>query len=153
MLTIRLKSEGKKHQKTMRIVVVDSKKSSISNKYIEKIGWWIPAEHKHSINGEKALAWIAKGAQPSATVHNLLVSDKIIEGNKIPKHNHSEKAIEAKNKKDNPEPAKEEIKTEATMPVEPEVKDPDLVEEIEYTKGDNCEVPNPEEAPVEKVAE
>jgi ribosomal protein S16 len=38
MLTIRLKSEGKKHQKTMRIVVVDSKKSSISNKYIEKIG-------------------------------------------------------------------------------------------------------------------
>jgi|GEM_PF-4453689 len=38
MLTIRLKSEGKKHQKTMRIVVVDSRKSSISNRYIEKIG-------------------------------------------------------------------------------------------------------------------
>jgi ribosomal protein S16 len=38
MLTIRLKSEGKKHQKTMRIVVIDSRKSSVSNNYIEKIG-------------------------------------------------------------------------------------------------------------------
>lgn len=122
MLTIRLKSEGKKHQKTMRIVVVDSKKSSISNKYIEKIGWWIPAEHKHAINGEKALAWIAKGAQPSATVHNLLIADKIIEGNKIPKHNHSEKAIEAKNKKDNPEPVKETVKEEAKEQIVEESK-------------------------------
>jgi len=34
---------------------------------------------------------------------------------------------------------------EATMPVEPKVKDPDLVEEIEYTKGDDCEVAKPEE--------
>jgi len=38
MLTIRLKREGKKHQATMRIIVVDSKKSSISNKYTEKVG-------------------------------------------------------------------------------------------------------------------
>lgn len=37
------------------------------------------------------------------------MADKIIEGNKIPKHNHSEKAIEAKNKKDNPGPVKDEV--------------------------------------------
>jgi len=132
MLTIRLKSEGKKHQKTMRIVIIDSRKSSISNRYIEKIGWWIPAEHKHAINKEKALYWISKGAKPSATVHNLLIEDKIIEGNKIPKHNHSQKAVEPKKeepavvKEETPEPIKEEavsepeIVKEESAPVEEE---------------------------------
>ena len=107
MLTIRLKSEGKKHQKTMRVVIIDSRKSSISSKFIEKIGWWIPAEHKHSINKDRALYWISKGAKPSITVYNLLIEDKVIEGNKIPKHKHSEKALETKEAKE--EKPKEEI--------------------------------------------
>lgn len=107
MLTIRLKSEGKKHQKTMRVVVIDSRKSSISSKFIEKIGWWIPAEHKHSINKDRALYWISKGAKPSITVYNLLIEDKVVEGNKIPKHKHSEKALETKEVKE--EKPKEEI--------------------------------------------
>ncbi len=128
MLTIRLKSEGKKHQKTMRIVVVDSRKSSISNRYIEKIGWWIPADHKYAVNKERALYWISKGAKPSTTVHNLLIEEKIIEGNKIPKHNHSEKAIEAKNKKDNPEVVKTENKEEKKE-IKEETK-PEVAEEI-----------------------
>ena len=154
MLTIRLKSEGKKHQKTMRIVVVDSKKSSISNKYIEKIGWWIPAEHKHAINGEKALAWIAKGAQPSATVHNLLVTDKIIEGAKIPKHNHSDKAIEAKNKKDNPEPIKEAVKEDVkeTIVEEKKIETKEVVEEPkEEIKNDEIAQPEVSETPSQEI--
>jgi small subunit ribosomal protein S16 len=125
----------------MRIVVIDSRKSSISNRYTEKIGWWIPAEHTHSINKERALYWISKGAKPSSTIHNLLIEDKIIEGSKIPKHNHSDKAIEAKNKKDNPvavvveevkpEPATEEVKTEEVKeePVE-ETKVEEIKEEV-----------------------
>ena len=133
MLTIRLKSEGKKHQKTMRIIVIDSRKSSISNRYTEKIGWWIPAEHTHSINKERALYWISKGAKPSSTIHNLLIEDKIIEGKKIPKHNHSDKAIEAKKKKDNPAPVvEEEVKPEPIVEEEKieEVKEETVVEEI-----------------------
>ena len=34
------------------------------------------------IDGEKAKEWIAKGVQPSDTVHNILVSQKVIEGKK-----------------------------------------------------------------------
>jgi hypothetical protein len=87
------------------------------------------------------LYWISKGAKPSSTIHNLLIEDKIIEGNKIPKHNHSDKAIEAKNKKDNPavvvveevkpEPATEEVKTEELKeePVE-ETKVEEIKEEV-----------------------
>lgn len=137
MLTIRLKSEGKKHQKTMRIVVIDSRKSSVSNNYIEKIGWWIPAEHKHSINKEKALHWIAMGAKPSVTVHNLFIEDKIIEGNKIPKHNHSEKSLEAKNKKEELVETKESTKQEESKPEPVEIKEepkPEPVETREETK-------------------
>jgi small subunit ribosomal protein S16 len=34
------------------------------------------------IDAEKAKAWLAKGVQPSDTLHNILVSQKVIEGKK-----------------------------------------------------------------------
>lgn len=138
MLTIRLKSEGKKHQKTMRIVVIDSRKSSISNRYIEKIGWWIPADHKHEINKEKALYWISKGAKPSVTVFNLFIEDKIIEGNKIPKHKHSAKAVEPKveNREIQPKEETVEEKTETVKEEVPEITMEETKEEIVEEKAE-----------------
>ena len=152
MLTIRLKSEGKKHQKTMRIVVIDSRKSSVSNNYIEKIGWWIPAEHKHAINKEKALHWIAMGAKPSVTVHNLFIEDKIIEGNKIPKHNHSEKSLEAKNKKEELVETKESIKQEEAKPEPVEVKE-EAKEEVKPEPVEAKEEPEPVAEVKEEIVE
>jgi ribosomal protein S16 len=45
---------------------------------------------------EKILEWISKGAQPTSSVHNLLIKQNIIEGKKIAMHNKAKKKEEAK---------------------------------------------------------
>ncbi len=50
---------------------------------MDNLGSYNPKSNLMSINGESAKAWIAKGVQVSPTVHNLLVTNKIIEGKKI----------------------------------------------------------------------
>lgn len=73
------------------------------------------------------------------------MADKIIEGNKIPKHNHSDKAIEAKNKKDNPAPVKEAIKEDAKETIVEEVKvEPKEVAETPKEEVKNDEIIQPE---------
>ena len=171
---IRLKREGKKHQATMRIVVVDSKKSAISNRYVEKIGWWIPSQHKNEINKERAQYWISMGAKMSATVNNLFVTEGVIEGTKIPKHKlHAFKAQpevaevaapaapkeEPKEKEEvKEEAATEEVKVEEV--VAEETKEEVAVEEIKTEEAPSEDVQveevkevTPEETPVEEPAQ
>jgi len=83
MLTIRLTRKGKKNQPFFRIVVVDKRNSSKGGRSIEDLGYKNPLTKKISINKERVLHWIKNGAQPSETIHNLLVAEKIIEGKKI----------------------------------------------------------------------
>lgn len=83
MLTIRLTRKGKKNQPFFRVVVIDKKRSSKGGRVVEDLGYKNPLTKKVSINKERVLYWIKNGAQPSATVHNLLVAEKIIEGKKI----------------------------------------------------------------------
>ena len=42
-----------------------------------------PGNKDNTLNVERIKYWISVGAQPSQTVHNLLVKNNIIEGNKI----------------------------------------------------------------------
>jgi len=83
MLTIRLTRKGKKNQPFFRVVVIDKRRSSKGGRAVEDLGYKNPLTKKISINKERALYWISKGAQPSPTVHNLLVSEKIIDAKKI----------------------------------------------------------------------
>ena len=53
---------------------------------MEQVGFYNPATKEKNLNAERIKYWISVGAQPSATIHNLLVRDKVIEGKKIPKH-------------------------------------------------------------------
>lgn len=85
MLAIKLKQIGKKHQRTFRIVV-DEKRSKIKGANLEDLGFWNPHTNKFGINKERVLHWIKNGAQPTDTVHNILISGKVIEGTKIPMH-------------------------------------------------------------------
>lgn len=50
---------------------------------MEDLGYVNPLTKKKSLNKERFLYWISKGAKPSASVHNLLVNEKIIEAKKI----------------------------------------------------------------------
>ncbi len=82
MLMMRLKRVGRKNNPSYRIVVVDKRTSVKSNKTVDLLGSYEPKAGRISINGEKAKHWLSKGVQPSDTVYNMLVSQKIVEGKK-----------------------------------------------------------------------
>ena len=83
MLTIRFTRKGKKNQPFFRVVVVDKRRSSKGGRSVEDVGYVDPLKKRKSLNKERILYWISKGAQPSDTVHNLLITEKIIEGKKV----------------------------------------------------------------------
>lgn len=85
MLAIKLNRIGKKHQPTFRIVVAE-KRSKMGGKYVEDLGFWNPRDKAHSVNKERAAYWLSVGAQPTDTVHNILVKDQVIKGKKKSSH-------------------------------------------------------------------
>jgi len=71
---IRLKRGGRKGAPYYRMVVADSRRR-VKGPVIEEIGVYHPCarpEPRVEINREKALDWLSKGAQPSATVRDIL---------------------------------------------------------------------------------
>ncbi len=80
---MRLQRIGRKNNPTYRVLVVDSRQGPKSGTYVDIIGSHDPKVDNTVLDGEKARTWIAKGVQVSPTVHNLLVTHKIIEGKKI----------------------------------------------------------------------
>jgi len=85
MLTIRLTRKGKKNQPFFRVVVIDKKRSSKGGRAVEDLGYVDPLKKRKNLKKERILYWISKGAKPSATIHNYLVSEKIIAAKKIVK--------------------------------------------------------------------
>ena len=91
MLSIRLTRKGKKNQPFFRVVVIDKRRSSKGGVAIEDLGYVDPLKKRKSFNKERILYWISKGAKPSATIHNYLVSEKIIDAKKVKLTNISKK--------------------------------------------------------------
>ncbi len=86
MLKIRLQRVGRKHEPSFRLVLTDSKNSTKSGKYLEILGNYDSRRgEKSEFKADRVSYWMGKGAQVSDTVHNLLISKKIIEGKKINK--------------------------------------------------------------------
>ncbi|MGH7239554.1 MAG: 30S ribosomal protein S16 [Candidatus Saccharimonadales bacterium] len=83
MLTIRLTRKGKKNQPFFRVVVIDKRRSPKGGRAVEVVGYVDPLTKRRSLEKDRILHWIKNGAQPSGTVHNLLVSEKIIDAKKI----------------------------------------------------------------------
>jgi small subunit ribosomal protein S16 len=83
MLMMRLQRVGRKNSPSYRILVVDSRQGVGSGKYIDQLGSYEPKSGVYEIDGEKAKHWLAHGVKASQTVHNMLVSKKIIAGSKI----------------------------------------------------------------------
>jgi len=70
---LRLMRMGKKKQPTYRVVAADSR-SPRNGRIIEAVGTYEPRAEpsKILIDGDKALAWLRKGAQPTERVEKLL---------------------------------------------------------------------------------
>lgn len=93
MLAIKLKRIGKKHQPAYRLIV-NEKRSAMVGRFLEDLGYFNPESNKTELNKERVLFWIKNGAQPTDTVHNLLLKNKIIEGKKVAVHKKPKKSKE-----------------------------------------------------------
>ncbi len=82
MLKIRLQRTGRKNNPSFRVIVTDSHRGPKSGNHVELLGSYDPRKDTKTIKADRVLHWISKGAQVSDTVHNLLVSEGIIKGDK-----------------------------------------------------------------------
>lgn len=81
---IRLQRVGRKHEPVFRLVLTDSKNSTKSGRYLEVLGSYDPRQENkiEQFNVVKIKEHMSKGARLSDTVHNFLVSKKVIDGKK-----------------------------------------------------------------------
>ena len=86
MLTIRFFRVGKKRQPIYKIVITDRRNPPSAGRFVEELGFYNPITKEKKIEKDRILYWISKGAQKSDTVHNLLIREGVIEGDKIRIH-------------------------------------------------------------------
>ena len=77
MLALKLQRVGRKHQPSYRLVTA-VKKSKMAAPPVEDLGSYNPGTKAAAFKKERVLHWISVGAQPTVTVHNLLVKHGII---------------------------------------------------------------------------
>ena len=83
MLKIRLQRVGRKHDPSYRVILTDARQGPKSGKFIEILGFYDAVRKVKKIKADRVKHWISNGAQVSDTVHNILVSEKVIEGKKV----------------------------------------------------------------------
>ena len=79
MVKIRLQRFGAHKSPKYRIVAADSR-SPRDGKFLEILGTYNPLTEPATVtvDAEKVQAWLAKGAQPTITVKNILVAKNVI---------------------------------------------------------------------------
>ncbi|MDD2758534.1 MAG: 30S ribosomal protein S16 [Patescibacteria group bacterium] len=83
MLIIRLQRVGKRKFPTYRLIVSEKNKDT-QGTYLEALGTYNPHAKENQLLAkiERVKYWLSQGAQMSATINNLLVANKIVEGKK-----------------------------------------------------------------------
>lgn len=82
MLKIRLQRRGKRNYATYRVVVTEQG-APVQGRFIADVGHYNPHTNEFSVERETVQQWLAKGAQASPTVHNLLITHHVIKGEKV----------------------------------------------------------------------
>ena len=78
MIKLRLKKYGRKGQPCYRIVAMDSR-TKRDGASIEELGFYNPMTDETHLKFERIKARLKDGAQPTETVHNILVKAKIFD--------------------------------------------------------------------------
>lgn len=143
MLKIRLQKVGKKNAPSYRVVLAEHT-SPPQGRFIEILGSYNPRLKQKSFKKERIEHWLAKGAQLTPSIHNLLVKEKIIEAEKL-------RAWKPKKKKK--EALEKVAKLEQGIKPEEEAKKPSeepLEVSKEESKTEDKVEEKIEEAPVEE---
>jgi len=82
MLMIKLQRVGRRHQPSFRVVVAE-KRSKLKGPPVEDLGAYNPFTKESTLVKDRVSHWLKIGAQPTATVYNLLVRSGVVQGKKI----------------------------------------------------------------------
>ncbi len=149
MLIIRLARRGRRNDPSFKLVVTEHA-NPVKGKFLEELGYLNPKTKAKAFEKERILYWISKGAKCSPTVNNLLISEKIIEGEKVkawrPKKKEGQEAPKAEAKK--AEPRSEQSSATGEKSAEAESSKQDEAEE----KAPEAS-PEPQEPAIEKAEE
>lgn len=80
---IRLQRTGRRNQAKFRVVLTDKRNGPKSGRFKEILGSYVPMSGDVQLKADRIKYWLSVGAQPSGTVHNFLIDQKIMEGKKV----------------------------------------------------------------------
>lgn len=137
---IRFQRIGRTNDPAFRIVVLEKQRAAQAGNITDRVGTYNPKTKAITLDIERVKEWLAKGAQPTDTVRNLLIAQGVLDGKKV-------NALPKKTplKKDEPEaPAAEAVEAPATAEEAP----------AEAAPADNpsTDAPAPEEPKAEEAA-
>lgn len=128
MLKIKLKPNGKIHQRSYRIVIAEDRSKS-DGQFIADLGFYTPQTKTLNLDKDKLASWIKNGAQLTTGVDKLLNPKKY--PNKIKKKAEVKTEVKSEPKKEVPiietpteaktEEVKPEVKTEEKTEVKAEI--------------------------------
>jgi small subunit ribosomal protein S16 len=78
MIKLRLKKYGRKGQPCYRIVAMDSR-TKRDGRSIEELGFYNPMTDETHLNFPRILVRLKQGAQPTETVQNIFIKEKVFE--------------------------------------------------------------------------
>ncbi|KKW43520.1 MAG: 30S ribosomal protein S16 [Parcubacteria group bacterium GW2011_GWB1_57_6] len=118
---IRFQRIGRTNDPAFRIVVLEKERAAKTGNIVELLGTYNPRSKALTLDEAKVKGWLAKGAQPTGSIHNLLITKGVIQGKKV---NVLSKKTPQKGESAEPAPAvptteKEAVPTEA--PTEAEI--------------------------------
>ena len=95
MLAIKLSRKGRKKQPFFRIIVLEKAKDPRGD-FLENLGFHNPFTKETSLKIERIKHWLSKGAQPTGSVHNLLIAQGIIKDEKVKVTKVNQKKVDKK---------------------------------------------------------
>ena len=83
MLMIRFQRIGRTNDPAFRIVLLEKERAAKAGNITELLGTYNPRSKALTLDEAKVKAWIAKGAQPTDSIRNLLINKGVIQGKKV----------------------------------------------------------------------
>lgn len=119
MLVIRLSRIGRKNLAYFQIVLQE-KTQAPKSKAIELLGTLNPHTDPRTIQlkEDRVAYWLSQGAEPSATIHNLLVDKGLIKGAKVRSYTPKKKSVEGESASGGPKPEGEKAQAAPQTKVE-----------------------------------
>lgn len=83
MLMIRFQRIGRTNAPAFRIVVLEKERAAKAGNIVELLGTYNPRSKALTLDEAQVKSWIAKGAQPTDSIRNLLINKGVITGKKV----------------------------------------------------------------------